>query len=124
MELKHIAIAVNCPEDIDEFYQGILGFTIYRKFSINAQLAEGLFGLDEELDVYQMKNNSLMLELFVTDNRCRRRVSHICLSVESRTEFLDSIKAHNYESIIKQHNGHDVVFVRDRSGNLFEIKEP
>lgn len=123
MELKHIAIAVNCPDDIDEFYQGILGFTLYRQFSVIAGLSQSLFGLDKELDVYQVKNDSIMLELFITDNQCRTGVSHVCLSVDSRTELLENIKAHHYEYIIEQHNGHDVVFVKDRSGNMFEIKE-
>ncbi|MDY6786579.1 MAG: VOC family protein [candidate division WOR-3 bacterium] len=123
MELKHIAIAVNCPEDIDEFYRGILGFTLYRQFVLNANLSESIFGLNKELDVYQIKNDSTMLELFITDNQCRTGVSHICLSVDSRTEFLEDIRAHHYECIIKEHNGHDVVFVKDRSGNMFEIKK-
>lgn len=123
VELKHIAIAVNCPGDIDEFYQGILGFTLYRQFSVSSSLSQSLFGLDKDLDVYQMKNDSTMLEVFITDNQCRTGVSHICLSVDSRTAFLEDIKAHHYEYIIKEHNGHDVVFIKDRSGNMFEIKE-
>jgi len=123
MIYNHIGLTISESSDIRNFYQNILGMELRRKFVLNHFLAKTIFGIEKELEVYYGKIGNLKLELFITDQEISKTCNHICLSVSERDKFIEKITKNGYEYIVLKREISDLVFVKDKSGNLFEIKE-
>jgi catechol 2,3-dioxygenase-like lactoylglutathione lyase family enzyme len=123
MTYNHIGLTISESSDIRNFYQNILGMELQRNFVIDNFLAKTIFGLEKELKVYSGEIGNLKLELFTTDQEIPKTCNHICLSVSERDKFIGKIKENGYECIVLTREMSDLVFVKDKSGNLFEIKE-
>ena len=121
--LHHIGIGVNSAEEIKDFYQDILGFQLKYDFPIPAELAEKIFAINENIHAYFVSKDGLALELFVSRHESGKKYDHVCLSVENRDVIIQKAKDKNYECIVIQRENSNLVFIKDKSGNLFEIKE-
>jgi catechol 2,3-dioxygenase-like lactoylglutathione lyase family enzyme len=55
--LQHIALTVNDSEEIENFYEDVLLFTLKHKFTVNDKLSETVFNVREETDVYVMRSH-------------------------------------------------------------------
>ncbi|NLO01645.1 MAG: VOC family protein [Bacteroidales bacterium] len=51
MRLSHIAFSVNDSEEIENFYEDILEFSLKRKFLMDAGIASKFFNVNKEVDV-------------------------------------------------------------------------
>ena len=123
MTYNHLGLTISESSDIRNFYQNILGMELQRNFILNRFLAKTIFGMEKELEVYSGKIGDLELELFITDQEISKTCNHICLSVSERDKFIGKIRENGYECIVLKREMSDLVFVKDKSGNLFEIKE-
>ncbi len=123
MTYNHIGLTISESSDIRNFYQNILGMELQRNFILNRFLAKTIFGIERELEVYSGEIGNLKLELFTTDQEISKTCNHICLSVSERDKFIEKIKENGYECTVLKREMSDLVFVKDKSGNLFEIKE-
>ena len=123
MTHNHIGLTISESSDIRSFYQNILGMELQRNFVIDHFLAKTIFGIKKELEVYSGKIGDLKLELFTTDQEISTMCNHICLSVSEWDKFIGKIKENGYECIVLTREIFDLVFIKDKSGNLFEIKE-
>jgi len=54
--LQHIALTVNDSEEIENFYEDVLLFTLKHIFSVDDELCEKLFNVPERTDVYVMRS--------------------------------------------------------------------
>jgi catechol 2,3-dioxygenase-like lactoylglutathione lyase family enzyme len=50
-------------------------------------------------------------------------VNHLCISVENREKLIKEVQDRGYETIIIERKQPDLVFIKDKSGNIFEIKQ-
>lgn len=123
MTYNHIGLTISESSDIRKFYQNILGMKLRRNFVLNLFLAKTIFGIEKELEVSSGKIGNLKIELFTTDQEISTICNHICLSVSERDKFINEIKENGYECIVLKREMSDLVFIKDKSGNLFEIKE-
>lgn len=121
--LNHIGITINNVSEIKNFYQNVLGMKIVKQFTINKDLSNQVFQINKETEVYIMKKDDLILELFINKNSVPNRYDHICISVSSRSDLIRQAKNNNYTCKIISRENFDLVFVKDRLGNKFEIKE-
>ncbi|MCG2715337.1 MAG: VOC family protein, partial [Candidatus Marinimicrobia bacterium] len=121
MTYNHIGLTISESSDIRKFYQNILGMEPQRNFVLNHFLAKTIFGMEQELEVYSGKIGNLELELFITDQEISTICNHICLSVSERDRFIEIIKENGYECMVLKREMSDLVFIKDKSGNLFEI---
>ncbi|MBC8486375.1 MAG: hypothetical protein H8D45_10090, partial [Bacteroidetes bacterium] len=48
---------------------------------------------------------------------------HICLAIKDRETLITKAEAQNYECIRRKRDIFDLIFIKDKSGNIFEIKE-
>ncbi len=122
MKLEHIAITVGNPEEIDDFYCEILGMNRVRDFTLKRDVALELFGLDEQIEVSFLEKDGIKLEIFVTSSFDQPRVDHICISVPDRELLVEAAFAKGYEVVRIKRTEFDLVFLKDRSGNLFEMR--
>lgn len=122
MTVKHYALAVKKP-DIKKFYEDILGFERSREFSVSGNDAAKIFGLLGSVEVKMMQHDGIDFEMFVT--RCTQFVTyaHICLETKRAADIYNNAIEAGYPVFERKNNGSITYFIRDRSQNLFELKE-
>lgn len=124
MKLNHIALDISNTIDIIEFYQNILGFNLEYKFELPEELSLNIFGIAKNLPVFFFKKDYLAFELFVCNDSVNKRIAHICLEMSDREQLISQCKEKDYKvKNIKRDNKPNLLFVWDKSGNCFEIKE-
>jgi catechol 2,3-dioxygenase-like lactoylglutathione lyase family enzyme len=123
--LNHIALQVNDQKDVPDFYQDILGFQHEYAFSLDHETAKTIFDVDADVDVEIVKNEDLKLELFLRSAAASAMpYPHVCLNLDQAThdEIIEKCRQKGYE-VIKVARKHGLLyFVKDHSGNLFELK--
>jgi len=122
MQLEHIALAIKDTSEITLFYEQLLGMSKVKSFILEKFLSNKIFGIPAETTVYQLKNGELLLEIFVDPIKKMKGYNHICIKVNQRESFIQRAIASNYECTRIERTGADLVFIKDKSGNIFEIK--
>jgi len=122
--LKHIALEANDRREADIFFTEILGLKKTNSLTISAGLNKAVFGIEKEMAVENFEREGLRLEVFITG---RKKIDlscdHVCIEVENKEEFIKKCEKHDIKTNIVKKEGKDLLFARDFSGNLFEIKE-
>jgi len=80
MMLQHIALTVNDPEELKNFYEAVLLFNMHHKFSLKGEIARQIFDEEGLTDVYVMNHQDIQFEIFISPKKEKKVFSHICLS--------------------------------------------
>ncbi len=123
MKLQHIAFSVSNIDEIENFYADILEMKKLRSFVLIKELAHKIFNINKDVDVFLMKKEELTFEIFVSNQKGKKGFSHICISVKDREKLVKKVEAQNYECIRIERDSFDLIFIKDKSDNIFEIKE-
>ncbi|HPE87288.1 MAG: VOC family protein [Bacteroidia bacterium] len=124
MKLNHIALNINHVDDILNFYQNMLGMQLQYQFTLSASLSRAFFGFDQELPVYFYQKDHVAFELFVTSKKINNGIAHACLEIPDRESFIAQCQDMGYPvNCVERDSKPNLVFVWDKSGNCFEIKE-
>jgi len=121
--LQHIALSVNDPEEIENFYENILLFSTKHKFSVNGAISQQIFNVEEAVDVYMMDYHDTQFEIFINREKEKKVFSHICLAYWKSEITYKTASELGYKTIIKNNPCNNTYFIWDKSGNMFEIKE-
>jgi extradiol dioxygenase family protein len=121
--LQHIALTINDSEEIENFYENILLFSLKRKFSVNGEVTRQIFNTGETVDVYMMGHQDTQLEIFLSPKKERKVFSHICLAYWKAVITYNMAVELGYKALVKKNPVNDTYFIWDKSGNMFEIKE-
>ena len=123
MELNHIALTVTDHQEVIDFYQDILGFQTMRVFELEEQLSDKIFGIKTDVAVAVLTRDELTLEIFISKTPLKHGFGHICLNVKKRDEIIRKAKALKYKIVSIDRGTYDLIFISDKNGNLFELKE-
>jgi catechol 2,3-dioxygenase-like lactoylglutathione lyase family enzyme len=123
MKIEHVALTISNPDEINNFYHDILGMNEVKSFTLDKNLAVNIFGLNAEPSVYQLQKDDLILEIFITPKQKKENFDHICLVVSDRETLFNKAKQNSYGCIRIERQVYDLMFIKDKSGNIFEIKE-
>ena len=121
--LNHVALQCNDKEKVETFFTEVLELPIKKKFTVSRELSEAIFGIDESVDVEVYDNNETRFEIFITQTEEKRGYGHVCIEIDNKKEFIDRCKQYGIKPMFITKGGKNLLFVRDFSGNLFEIKE-
>jgi len=121
--LNHVALQCNDKEKVETFFTEVLGLPIKKKFTVSRELSEAIFDIDESVDVEVYDNNETRFEIFITQIEEKRGYGHVCIEIDNKKEFIDRCKQYDIKPMVITKGGKNLLFVRDFSGNLFEIKE-
>jgi len=121
--IHHAGLTITDPSEIKNFYQNILGLTIKKEFTLKKDLNQKLFGFYEDVPVTMLSNGKADIEVFVTDLPARSNYSHLCIEVEDRDALIKKVKENNYPHTVIERDVYPLVFIQDKFGNCFEIKE-
>ena len=122
MKLEHIALTVKIREEINDFYCKILEMNRVRDFVLKRDVAFDLFGRDEQIEVAFLEKDGISMEIFVTETQAGSRVEHLCIAVTDREQLTRSAREMGYGVIRIKRPEFDLLFLKDKSGNLFELR--
>ena len=123
MKLNHIAITVKEFSEIEKFYKDLLGMKDVRQFVLNKNLSRNIFSLENETTAYLLQKDDLFFEVFILPESFEKGFNHICISVPDREGLIKNAKEKNYEVTRIEREHFDLIFVKDKSGNIFEVKQ-
>ncbi len=123
MKLNHVGLNIQSEEEIVDFYQNILGFDFEYQFDMPTELGDEIFGVNKQLKVFLYKREDILLELFVHSVNAKKSFSHTCFEVEDREKIATKCEQSKYQVIrIRRIDKPDILFVKDKAGNIFELK--
>lgn len=120
--LKHVALEVNNAEKAKIFFTKILGLSFIKSFDLSHKLSESIFGIKESVYVEVYENKNTVFEIFVTKKTNERSFVHTCIEVDDKNKFISRCKDNGIKPIVVKKGEKNLLFVKDYSGNLFEIK--
>lgn len=122
--LRHIGIQISDIIEIENFYIDILGFREFDRFNLRDTVAKEVFGTEKPIIVSRLKQFNLILEILVHPSQAAPSLNHVALEFWKAADVIHLAQSAGYKVIeFKKENGSMARFVRDKSGNLFEIKE-
>jgi catechol 2,3-dioxygenase-like lactoylglutathione lyase family enzyme len=124
IKLNHIALNIYEVNDVTDFYQDILGFHPEYQFELPATLSHTIFGINQTLPAYFCENKQVAFELFVISENTNKGFAHVCLELYDRDKLINQCISKGYKiKNIQRDNKPNLLFIWDKSGNCFEIKE-
>jgi len=120
---NHIGITINDSSEIKNFYVDILGLEIIKKFILLKNISTQIFNTEKETEVTVVGKKDFMAELFITGKNDHRNFQHVCIAVNDQKQVMQKAQKNNYPCTIIKRNTSDLVFIKDKSNNLFEIKQ-
>jgi hypothetical protein len=122
VSLHHIALQCENKEKAALFFTQILQIPKVKSFLVSSQLSQDIFGVDESVDVDVYDTGNIRLELFIIKEQTPT-YAHICFEVSDISTLLNRCEKYGLQSILINKEGKDLVFIKDFSNNLYEIKE-
>ena len=90
---------------------------------MSMKLADKIFHISEESAIFILQREKLCLEVFVTSWQNDSSFNHICLAVNNREKLFLKAENKNYNCIRIERDAFDLMFIKDKYGNIFELKE-
>ena len=120
--LRHIAININSSDEVENFYQNVLGFELIGEYYLHPSIAKTFFN-NEQIKVYRVKKFNLEIELLHTNTTNNSAFAHIALEFWKPDTVFEKAKTAGYKvyEFIKE-TGTKARYILDKSGNIFEIK--
>ena len=121
--LQHIGLQHPDKKSAKKFFGEILGLPFQKEFILQAELSRLLFGTDSDVEVVAYGDEKFKFEVFITKGEIPQNFNHICWAVKNRDEFINDCKMNNIDHVIVETGDKVLTFIRDKGGNVYEIKE-
>lgn len=121
--LQHVAINYLDKEKADIFFTKILNLKFKKSFSLNSKLSKQIFDNFEQVDVFVYGNNFIIFEVFITKKVLKKTFEHVCIKVNDKKKFIKKCKNYGLKPYLINKEEKQLLFVKDFSGNLFEVLE-
>ncbi len=121
--LNHIGITINDISEIKNFYIDVFGLEIKRNFILEASISDKIFNIKKDTEVTLVGKDDFTLELFLDKVKNEHTFQHICIIFEDRKQVIKKAHNSNYSCTIIKREPFDIVFIKDNSNNIFELKQ-
>ncbi|UCD13520.1 MAG: VOC family protein [Thermoplasmatales archaeon] len=121
--LNHVALQYSDREKAAIFFTKILGIPRVKNFTLSKELSAGIFGINNGVDIDVYDNGRARFEVFISHTTRNLSYEHICIEVKDKKEFILRCKKYGLEPFTIKKDGKDLLFVRDFSDYLYEVKE-
>ncbi len=121
--LNHVALQYYNKEQADIFFTEILKIPKLKEFTIAKELSNAIFKIKENVEVIVYANNNARFEVFITKQPLKKSYEHTCIEIDDKEEFIKCCNKHDLKPMNIQKDGKNLLFIRDFSNNLYEIKE-
>jgi catechol 2,3-dioxygenase-like lactoylglutathione lyase family enzyme len=123
INLMHIALHFSDKEKAELFFTKILDMTYQKDFIIDKELSDEIFGIKEKVEIVVYGNDFFQFEVFISKSLKETGFNHVCIAVDSKIEFINRCEKYDIKPLIVKKGEKKLLFIRDYSGNLYEIKE-
>lgn len=121
---QHVGVTIHDEGDIEKFYRDVLNLEPVKRFEVDPDLSERLFGIRRAVSVAVLSRENFIIELFLSEVPCDQGYSHIGISVPNRDALMRRAEAGGFRvTHIERESKPALLFIRDGSGNAFEVKE-
>ena len=121
--LNHIALQYSNKKDAEIFFTDILGIQKIKSFNLTESFSKEIFDINQPIDIDVFDNGYTRFEVFFTNIKNKPSFYHICIEVDNKEEFIDKCKKHKLNPYFVNKGEKQLLFVKDFSDNLYEIKE-
>ncbi|MCX7697222.1 MAG: VOC family protein [Bacteroidales bacterium] len=122
--LRHIGVHIFEESEVHDFYEQVLGFTKIKTYIFYPDAALKLFGEERLIPIHRMQRFEVILELFVCPVPFTPGVSHMALEYWQANQIIEKARKANYTVVeFEKRTGKKGYFIKDKAGNIFEIKE-
>jgi catechol 2,3-dioxygenase-like lactoylglutathione lyase family enzyme len=121
--IQHVAVESINEEYAERFFSSVLGLSKVKRSVLSAELSLVIFQINREVVFYLYENGPTRFEVFVTGMSCMKSFVHVCIAIDNKSAFVRRCQDHGLEPFFVEKNGKELLFVRDFSGNLFEVFE-
>lgn len=123
MKINHIALNIHDRTDVNAFFGTVLGLKQRREYELGSEYARVIFGIDSSpIPVILMGNKYMAFELFMHPCANRHALEHVCIEMHDREKVFAIAKNSGYKAIRIERENNDLLFIEDKSGNMFELK--
>jgi len=120
--IQHVALEYSDQIFADRFFLEILGLEKVKTTILPRALSFSIFGIDADVEMVVYGNETSRFEVFIHAKRKEHAFAHIGLQVPDKDDFVARCKTHGLKPFVIQKNARQLLFVKDFSGNLFEIQ--
>jgi len=121
--INHIALQYANKNEAKIFFSDILGLKNIRSFNLTSNFSKEIFGINQPVDIEVYDNEETRFEIFFTEFKNDKSFTHICIEIENKEKFISLCKKHNLKPYYVIKGDKKLLFVKDFSNNLYEIKE-
>ncbi len=121
--LNHVALECSDKDKADIFFIKILCMEKVKSSTLSEDLSNAIFGIKSSVEIDVYDNGMTRIEVFITGNSEKSGYEHTCIEVKDKKEFIKQCERYNIEPRAIRKEGKDLLFVKDFSDNLFEVKE-
>jgi hypothetical protein len=117
---------MDTKEHAELFYQDLLHADFVKEFNISKSLIKQIFSVNldqEQISVIVFKAENIIFEIFISKMILQKSFNHVCISVKNLPTFIEECQSMNVPVLKIPKDNKTLIFVKDFSGNLFEIKE-
>ena len=119
----HTALQYSDRNKAKIFFNKILGLELKKTFTLSNELSNQIFGINEEVIVDVYSNEKAYFEVFITKIKTKYNFEHTCIEIDNKIDFIDRCKTYGIEPIFVKKGEKTLLFIKDFSGYVFEIKE-
>ena len=122
--LNHVALQCLNKDEALIFFTKILKIPMVKNFSVSKELSYRIFRIDDDdVEVYVFDNGKARFEVFIKNKTNKKEFEHVCIEVKDRNEFVNTCIKYGLKPFFVKKGDKDLLFVRDFSNNLYEVKE-
>lgn len=122
--LRHIGLQIHEKTEARDFYENILSFKEVNRFILHSETAKQVFNSEKEIEVIRMKKFDIMIELFICPKTSNANMTHLAFEFWKVDDIISKAKNSSYSVIIfEKPNGSKARYIKDKAGNIFEIKD-
>ncbi len=122
-KLNHVALQYNDEKQAEIFFTKILGIPLEKEFTIPLGLSNAIFNINEEVKIFVYSNGKTKFEVFISEKLKDHGYEHVCIEINNQADFVERCKKHGIKPFLVDKNGRKLLFIRDFSDNLYEVKE-
>jgi catechol 2,3-dioxygenase-like lactoylglutathione lyase family enzyme len=120
--VNHVAVECSEKETADLFFTTILGLPQIKSITLSEELSASIFHINKSITMITYDNDKTRFEVFLTTTTKPSSFAHVCIEVPDKNEFISRCRQHKLTPFFIEKDGKQLLFVRDFSENLYEIK--
>lgn len=120
--VQHVAVECDSQEHAERFFSELLGLPKVKSTLLSKELSVEIFGIGEDVRFDFYAEGTTRFEVFISQRQRQPTYAHVCIEVDDKDDFVLRCRHQGLEPFFVDKDGKQLLFVRDYSGNLYEIK--